>query len=179
MIPMTNDDDERSVAPSGASGIEKLPTPPHPEAIVEGLRALQQRLPEFSPLTVDEERSMASVAYLDPEFVEAGLHAAGAWERSEVVMAMTVDELRALADRVRRWDNVERELTTLLKGISGANVKRRHQLGVALLELYSVLGRVTRRPGNERLRPHFEDMRRAYLRRRTSRKKTKPETPEE
>jgi hypothetical protein len=166
------DKKERSVMLTAEAGL--VPAPVRPETLVEGLRMLQQRLPGFAPLTITEERSMASVAYLDPEFVDAGLRAAEVWDRSEAVCGMTPEELRAEAEEARRWDHVQREMEALLKGIAGANLKRKHRLGHALLNLYEQLGRVAPRPGEERLRPYLEEMRNAYRKRSGSRKKAKP-----
>jgi hypothetical protein len=59
-------------------------TPPslaEPEMLVKGLRYLQERIPDFTQLSVREKRSHARAANLDPEFVENGLHAACVWRR--------------------------------------------------------------------------------------------------
>ena len=67
---------------------------------------------------------------------------------------------------------MEKELTILLKGVSGANRKRKHRLGKAILALYSGLQvTVDDRTGRDNhLRPYFENMRRAYMKNRKRRK---------
>src|SRR5437764_4031241 len=61
-------------------------TPPsllEPEMLVKGLRYLQERIPEFTQLSVREKRSHARAANLDPEFIENGLHAARVWPETK------------------------------------------------------------------------------------------------
>ena len=135
------------------------------KSLVAGFRHLQHRVPEYTQLSVDEARSMTRVAHLDPEFIEMGIHAAGAWNEAEAVVGRSGDQLPDEAETIREWDEVERELTVLLKGISAANLKRKHRLGSSILKLYSVLGSMIRH-NDRHLRPYFDEMKRAYLRKR-------------
>jgi hypothetical protein len=136
-----------------------------PATLVEGLRFLQSRIPDYTQLSADEVRAMMRAAYLDPEFIEVGIQSAGAWDNAKAALGMTGEEMRAEADEIRKWDEVERELTVLLKGIAAANLKRKHHLGTTVLKLYNVL-RVTVDFQNRHLRPYFDAMKQAYLRRR-------------
>ena len=81
--------------------------------------------------------------------------------------------MRAEADEIREWDEVERELTVLLKGIAAANLKRKHHLGTNVLKLYNIL-RITVDVQNSHLRPYFDAMKQAYLRRRKKAGKAEP-----
>jgi len=133
--------------------------------LVAGFRYLQHRVPEYTQLSVEEARSMTRVAHLDPEFIEMGIQTASAWDQAGILVGRSADQLRDQADAIREWDEVERELTVLLKGIAAANLKRKHRLGTAILKLYRILGSMVRR-NDDQLRPYFDDMKRAYLRRR-------------
>ena len=82
-----------------------------------------------------------------------------------------------MADDARRWDEVERELRVLLKGVSGANLKRRHELGVVILTIYEALRRTIKMRGMEYLRPYYEEMKAAWLRSRTAKRKKKEPEP--
>jgi hypothetical protein len=124
---------------------------------MEGLRYLQQRIPEYTQLSVDEARSMTRVAHFDPAFIGVGIQAAAAWDNTTVVIGRSAEELRREADTVRHWDEVERELTVLLKGITVANLKRKHRLGQAVLTIYNVL-RHTVDVHDRKLRPYFDDL---------------------
>ena len=136
-----------------------------PATLVEGLRFLQSRIPDYTQLSADEVRAMMRAAYLDPEFIEVGIQSAGAWDNAKAALGTTGEEMRAEADEIRKWDEVERELTVLLKGIAAANLKRKHRLGSTVLKLYNIL-RVTVDFQNRHLRPYFDAMKQAYLRRR-------------
>lgn len=152
---------------------------PDPVMLVQGLRYLRQRMPELIQLTLREEQSMARAAYLDPEWIAAGLHAAGAWSRTEAVTGRTAEQLRAEEEAIRRWDDVERELRAFLEGIAGANLKRRHRLGSALLVLYQTLGMLLDEPANANMRSFHEEMKRLFARKKRSKpSKGDNDTPE-
>lgn len=151
-----------------------------PESLIQALRFLQKRIPGFVQLSIREERAMTRAAFLDPEFVEAGLRAGDAWDDTAAVIGHSSDELRGEAEQIRLWDEVESEMRALLKGISAANRIRRYQLGSAILDLYSLLGRTIERESKRHLRPYYEAMQRAYReRKRRPRKKKEPAGEEE
>jgi hypothetical protein len=109
---------------------------------------------------------MLRVAYLDPEFLEVGIQTASRWEDTATVVGRSSDQLRRESDEIREWDEVERQLTAVLKGIAAANLKRKHRLGSAILKIYNILGLTIHMAHNRHLRPYFDDLKRAYLRRR-------------
>jgi hypothetical protein len=150
-----------------------------PEMLVKGLRYLQERIPDFTQLSVQEKRSHARAANLDPEFIEAGLHAASVWRETEIFVKRSGEELRQEDEEIRRWDKVVLELRALTDGIEAANVKRKHRLGRAILLIYRILGAYFQRsrPEDAYMRPYFENMKRAYLRTQQFRRRKKKEEP--
>jgi len=157
-------------------------TPPSlaaPEMLVKGLRYLQQRIPEFTHLSVQEKRSHARAANLDPDFIESGLHAACVWRDTKIVVKRSGEELRQEHEEIREWDEVIREMRALTDGIEAANVKRKHRLGKAILQIYRLLGIYFRRsrPDDAYMRPYYENMKRAYLRTGQFRRRNKKEEP--
>lgn len=157
-------------------------TPPslaEPEMLVKGLRYLQERIPDFTQLSVQEKRSHARAANLDPEFVEMGLHAAVVWRETKKFVKRSGEDLREEQEEIRQWDEVIREVRALTDGIEAANVKRKHRLGKAILLLYSMLGVYVDRGGPEDayMRPYYENMKRAYLQTQQFRKRQKREGP--
>lgn len=158
-------------------------TPPslaEPEMLVNGLRHLQERIPDFTQLSVQEKRSRARAANLDPEFVELGLHAARVWRQTQTIVKRTGEELREEQEEIARWDEVIRELRALTAGVEAANVKRKHRLGTAILQIYRMLGISLERssdPEEAYLRPYYENMKRAYLRTKQFRRRKKKEEP--
>lgn len=169
-------DTTASPAPSGDPLAVLTSNPPlsvQPATLVAGLRYLQQRIPQYIQLSVEERRAMMRVAYLDPEFIDIGIQTVGAWDRASKMIGRSSEELRAEADEIRGWDEVERELIVLAKGIAAANLKAKHRLGMAILNVYNVLRTTIRQ--NAHLRPYLDDLKRAYLRRRKKAGKAAPE----
>jgi hypothetical protein len=159
-------------------------TPPSladPEMLVKGLRYLQERIPEFTQLSVREKRSHARAANLDPEFVENGLHAARVWRETKTTVKRSGEELGQEQEEIRRWDEVIREMRALTDGIEAANMKRKHRLGTAILHIYRMLGIYLHhsRPEEAYMRPYYENMKRAYLRTQQFRRRKKKEEPAE
>jgi hypothetical protein len=167
-----------ALSPEAMAAIENLaPLLVEPETLIQGLRYLQQRIPGFVQLSITEERSMARAAHLDPEILDIGLHAAGAWDETKKLFGWTGEELRQEQEVIRRWDGVIRELFVLAKGAYGANLRRKHRVGLSVLDVYAVLRRSVTRKGSPRahLRPYVEDMRRAFARLRRKKKPARQE----
>ena len=177
---------ETAATPASASDVLAVahtdpPVLAEPEMLVEGLRYLQQRIPEFTHLSSQEKRSHARAANLDPEFIEQGLQAAAVWRDTKMVAKRTAEELRQEQEDCRRWDQVIAELRAITDGIEAANLKRKHRLGTAILRIYRMIGIYLRggRPEDVHLRPYYENMKRAYLRTKQFRKRRKKDEPAE
>jgi len=140
-----------------------------PGRLVEAFRFLAERIPGFTQLSTEEERKLTRVAFLDPDFLEAGIRAGRAWNEAKRVTGLSGDEMRDLAEENRSWDELESTVRAFLKGISARNRKERHRLGDAILTMYSILGRTINREHNRHLRPLYEEMKRAYMRSRRHR----------
>jgi len=172
----TNDLPELSPDPIVALVDATPPALANPVKLIEGFRYLQQRIPGFTQLSAEEERSLIRVSSLDPDFVEAGLRAGSAWSETKGIIGRSGEELRHEADEIRDWDEAESEVRALLKGISAANRKRRYHLGKDILNLYMILGETIHLESRRHLRPHYEEMKRAYQNRK--RKRRKAEEPD-
>lgn len=175
-----SDDEKVLVAPGDplpAALRDELPQLVDAQTLIEGLRYLQQRIPDFTQLSVAEARSLMHVAYLDPEFIENGLQTAAVWDLTQRMTGRSAEELREEAEKCRRMDEVERELKVLLKGISAVNLKQKHRLGSALMVIYNTLS-VTIEDRDRKLRPYFEAMKRAFLKRRKKSAKAKAQEAE-
>ena len=147
-----------------------------------GVRYLEQRIPGFTQLSVEEQRKLTRVAFLDPEFLEKGIRLGRAWEDTKEITGLSGDEMRDLDEENRHWDELESTVRAFLKGISARNRKERHRLGEAILTMYMVLGRTIDNERYRHLRPLYEDMKRAYMKSRKhrgKRAKTDGDTPKE
>ena len=91
-----------------------------PGTLVEVFRFLAERIPGFTQLST-EERKLTRVAFLDPEFLDAGVRAGRAWDEAKTVTGLSGEEMRDLSEENRRWDELESVVSAFLKGISARN----------------------------------------------------------
>jgi hypothetical protein len=75
-----------------------------------------------------------------------------------------------------RWAVVEEELRAMLQGVVAANLMRRHRVGLATLQTYSISRQLVRQEGHTDLLPHVAAMKR--LNRFGRRAKSPGEEPE-
>jgi len=81
--------------------------------------------------------------------------------------------LRRINDEAERWTAAIDELRALLKGLVGTNLQRRHSVGLASLQSYSITRQLVRHADHADLQPHLEEMKRNSRRSR----KPKPTAP--
>jgi hypothetical protein len=163
IVPEVSSLDENlpPLSPEALAAFENLvPLLVEPETLIQGLRFLQKRIPGFVHLSIQEERSMARTAYLPAKAVDIGIDSAGVVLSAKAVSGMTSEEMRQARDLSRRWESASRELGVLKKGIDGANLVRKHRLGLATLDLYAFMQRAKKK--HTQYRPYVEDMRRAF-----------------
>ena len=134
--------------------------PIEPEELVDLLRQLRSRIPKYKHLTVRQAQSMRRVAYLDPAFVDAGIGAASASDRTSTAIGRTASELRVEQRDAERWTAVEDELRALLSGVVATNLERRYDLGRAALQIYAIIRQLARDKNNALLLPWIEAMKR-------------------
>ena len=151
-----------------------------PQMLVDALIYVQERLPGFVVLPVRERRSMGNAGHLDPEFVEIGIQAATVFRGLKPMLRRSGEELREDQEEIRRWDEVERHLRAITKGIADANLRRKHQLGNLILTFYGILRTLTPDRAFSYLQPFYEEMQKIYIRtrrkQRATAKEDKPET---
>jgi len=150
-----------------------------PEGIVEYLRALRAQVPGYGQL---ESHSIALLknANVDPNFVQATNNAAGVSAVVELAMGSAPEVMIQEADDARRWTVVEEEVRAFQKGITNANLLRRHRIGSRALQGYNVVKQLAKIPEHADLLPHAELLSKmnkfSRLRRKTA-KKAAPATP--
>jgi hypothetical protein len=173
------ENDDRDDAPLVLQAEPRLPMVPTPDTLIRVFRVLRERIPGFTQLSVEEERSMIRASHLDPEFIADGMLAADAWGQAQFIAKMSVEEMRELDAAIRHWDDLEKELLVTARGIAGANRTRRYRLGKAILQLYFTLGIAVKDPRNSDLLPYYERMKRSYMKNRKKRgTKTKTAEPD-
>lgn len=164
-VPPEDPSSSETASPLTVFGVA-TPLPVRPEVLTEGLRYLEERIPGYVHLSVEEERSMIRAAFLDPEFIEGGIEAALNWPLAKKVLGASGPELQNANDVIAHWDETIRKVRAVLEGMEGANLQRRHDLGTKILLLYAILKTTVKNPERRHLRPYLENMKRAYLKKR-------------
>jgi hypothetical protein len=151
-----------------------------PRMLVDALMYVQERIPGFVVLPVRERRSMGNAGHLDPKFVEIGIQAATVFPGLKPMLGRSGEELRDDQEEIRQWDEVERHLRAITKGIADANLRRKYQLGNLILTFYGLLRTLTVDRAYSYLQPFYEEMQKIYIRtrgkQRATAKEGEPET---
>lgn len=147
-----------------------------PEAVVEQLRVLQQQIPDFMQMPA-RDRALLRAAHVDPAFAHAAINTIGASDTMQMAVGRKPEELFQDETEIGRWTAVEDELRKMLKGVSAANLRRRHRLGLTVLQTYGISQQLVRSGEHENLQTHVEGMQRMKKFTRRSRSKTTVEPP--
>jgi len=139
-----------------AAGSEPLT----PEQLVEQLRILRQHIPDFGPLDVPDAVSLRRSASVRDEIIQAAANVAGASTEVSIAIGRNAEDMRAERLDIGRWKAVEDELWVMYKGVSSANLVRRHRLGTASLQAYFITQQLVRQREHAHLLPHLAEMRR-------------------
>jgi hypothetical protein len=135
-------------------------TPLTPEQFVEHCRMLRQHVPDFGPLPKASANALRAAARVTPEFSLASINTVGA--SNPIAAAISSDAPTLLRERedADRWNTAEVELRALLEGVVAANLARRHRIGLAALQTYSIARQLVRQKEHADLLPHVDAMRR-------------------
>jgi hypothetical protein len=149
-----------------------------PEQFIEQLRAMQQQLPEFVQLPklrgIGHIRRVANMA---TELAHDGIGAISVSETVQSAIGQTAEQMHQAEDEIGRWAVAENEARTLLRGLSAANLVRRHRIGLALMQVYNVSRQLVRQEEHAHLLPHVERMSQVRkLGRRRIKAETEPQT---
>jgi len=144
------------------------PTPITPEDLVVQLRAFRDRIPRYVQLPASERLAKRRAANLKAAFVVASINAVGASDTVRTAVGQSPEDLVQQQSEAVRWAAVEDELRAMLKGVVAANLIRRHRVGVAALQSYSISRNLVRQPEHADLLPHVEEMKRLSKPRRKS-----------
>ena len=135
-------------------------SPPGPLEIVELLRIIREYIPDFGPKAESELVQLRGSAFVDPKFVQASINTVGASTNVENMIGRSSGELRQETQDVARWSAVEHELQATLKGVSAANLVRKHRIGLTALQTYNVARQLVRSKTHAHLLPYVAEMKR-------------------
>ena len=132
-----------------------------PEAVLEQLRLLQQQIPEYTQLEIPDAHALRSVANLNPAFVRSAIDTVSASARVQTALGRDPEDVKQEALDAGRWSSVEMQLRSLLKGVTAANLLRRHRVGMTALKTYNISRQLVRGSDAEvDLIPRIADMKR-------------------
>jgi len=144
-----------------------------PEQVVEQLRVMRQQIPEFVQLSSAREiKQLRRLAKVDDEFMREGIGAVGASPVVQEAIGNTPEDLYQAEDEIARWAVAESEMRSMLRGIAAANLVRRHRIGLAMLQVYSVSRQLVRQEEHAHLLPHVQRMKQV---RNFGRRRSKPD----
>ncbi len=130
-----------------------------PEQVLEQLRTLRQQIPEFVQLSREEVNRLKRPARVNPDFAHEVVSVVGTSGAIANIIGNSSDELHQAEDELARWTAVESEFRSMLRGIVGANLVRRHRLGRVALQTYNVSRQLALEEEHADLRPHVERLR--------------------
>ena len=145
-----------------------------PDELVDTLRALRDRIPDYVQLPIPDAKSVRAVASLSPEFKLAAINAVGASPLVTEAIGLSAEELRQLHEEAGRWSAVADELRAILQGVVASILTRRHRVGLASLQTYSITRQLVRHDDHSDLLPHLQEMKRVN---RLGRHRRKTATP--
>ncbi len=132
-----------------------------PEEVVEQLRAMRGRIPEFLHLPKTRvTREMRRQARLNVDFTREAIGVVGASDVVRGVIGNSPDELQQAEAEMARWTVVESELSAMLSGVIAGQVVRRQRIAHAALQAYNVSSQLVKQEEYAYLLPHVERMKR-------------------
>jgi hypothetical protein len=132
-----------------------------PEEVLEQVRILRERIPEFVQLPNDRAmRNMRRKSKLNAQFANEAFGAVGASDTVQSAIGNTPEELLQAEDESKRWGIVEGELAGLLRGVAAGNVVRRQRIAEVALQAYNVSTQLVKQEAHSDLLPHVERMKR-------------------
>ena len=170
MVSQTLNDQAPSQTPVGT---DPSIVPIEPEDLVAQLRGFRQRIPEYGQITTIAAGQLRRAASVKPALVYASVNAIGASSIVQNAVGTTPPVVLQVQGDAARWSAVEDELRAMLKGVSAANLARRHFVGFTALQAYGVARRLVRQKEHADLLPHVDEMK------RLSRRRKKADTPAE
>lgn len=140
------------------SNIPMTPEGLSAEELFRTLRALRAQLPE--PQALEPGKASSRLAHVDPNYVHAAVNAIGASENVQKALGRTPEELRSKIDDIVDWNSVAGELRAMLQAVTAANIVRKREVGLAVVQANRICEQLARDPANASLTAHIDEMKR-------------------
>ena len=142
---------------------------PTPEEIFEQLRAITDVVKaELEMPDPGKRKILRDAARVPDEIVWQTVSAVDATDIIAQAIGMSGDQLRDLVVLSNRWSSVESELRTLLAGVQGAKLARRHQVAKIVARVFMIATQLAKDDAYGDLRSYVEEVKRikSYERRK-------------
>ena len=126
--------------------------------MLEILRGLQPRIPDYTQLTPAQMSAMRRAASLDPEWIN---HAAAMVDASDELQTLTGGTFAQFQEEltdIDRWNEVVTQFQAMLSGTVASTLVRRHRVGLKLLQAYGISRQMIRQPEHHHLRPYVDKL---------------------
>ena len=151
---------------------------PTPEEILDQLRAITEIVKtELEMPTAEVRKVLRDAARVPDEIVQQTIWAVGATDIIAQAIGMSGEQLRQLVLLSNRWTSVEGELRTLLAGVQGAKLARRHQVAKIVSRVFMIASQLAKDDAYADLRTYVEEVKRIKSYERRKRKAADAETP--
>ena len=150
---------------------------PTPEEISKQLHELTDLIEDdMRMFRADERKILRDAARVPDEIVSETIHAVGSTEIIAQAIGMSGEQLRDLVRLSSRWSDVEGSLRTLLAGVQGAKLARRHQIAQIVGRVFMIASQLAKDDAYGDLRSYVAEVKRikSYSRRK---RKTEGEKP--
>jgi len=132
-----------------------------PEAVVDQLRAIRDRIADVTPLTAEQRKAVRNITgRVTDEILQESINVIGAEDLVQQSVGQPPADVRALQAQANRWTAVESELRTMLNAIAGANLIRRQRLALIAGRAYDVSAALAKDPDHVILVPHVTEIKR-------------------
>ena len=153
------------------------------EVVIEQLRVIRDQLPAIAPMTAEQRKVIRDSGRLPEEIVLQSLALIDDSSTIASAVGRGAEDVRGLMFERDRWSGVVYELRTLLNGIEGANLIRRHTIATVAWRAYMLALQLVKNPEHAHLLPTIEEIKRlkSYERRKPKAAEKDPgeESPQE
>ena len=151
---------------------------PTPEELAEQLKQLTDLLEaDMEIFDSGKRKVLRDAARVPTEIVWLTVHAVGATDVIAQAIGMSDEDLRALVSLSDRWSEAESKLRTLLAGVQGARLARRHQVAKIVARVFMIAQQLAKDDAYGDLRTYVEEVKRIKSYSRRKRKGQKTDTP--
>jgi hypothetical protein len=159
-VNAVNDSNNSSNNNSQQTAADPQPSTPavSPEQLVEQIRAIRASVGDLISLTAAERRKIRKAIHVPAESLQAQVNIIDGEVATS--LGLSADEVRQMMNEDNRWSAVEYELKSVLDGIQGANLVRRHAIVTAAARATSIGESLARLPKNVVLASQVKEIRR-------------------